>query len=126
MFRIAKIDPLRVEIIVPAAAYGAVQKGVIAQILPELPNSPRLDAKVTLVDKLIDPASNTFRVRAELPNAKAAIPSGLRCKAEIAGVTGTTPPAAAAAARPPQQSEVATPRPLAARIDAQHPTSIAR
>jgi RND family efflux transporter MFP subunit len=125
MFRIAKIDPLRVEIIVPAAAYGAVQKGVVAQILPELPNSPRLDAKVTLVDKLIDPASNTFRVRAELPNAKAAIPSGLRCKAEIAGVTGTTPPAAAAA-RAPQQSEVATPRPLAARMDTQVPTSAAR
>ncbi len=114
MFRIAKTDPLRVEIIVPAASYGLVRTGVFAQIMPELPNSPRVDAKVVLVDKMIDAASNTFRVRAELPNAKGAIPSGLRCKAEIAGVTGTTPAAAPAASAP------ATPKPLAAaRMDLQ-------
>ena len=42
-----------------------------------------LQAKVVLVDKMIDPASNTFRVRAELPNAKSAIPPGLRCRAKL-------------------------------------------
>jgi multidrug efflux pump subunit AcrA (membrane-fusion protein) len=119
MFRIAKIDPLRVEIIVPAAAYGAVQKGVFAQIMPELPNAPRVDAKVVLVDKMIDAASNTFRVRAELPNANGTIPSGLRCKAEIAGVTGASPsapPAPAAHVEP-------APKPLAAyRMDTRLPT----
>jgi hypothetical protein len=31
----------------------------------------------------MDAASNTFRVRAELANADAALPSGLRCKAEL-------------------------------------------
>jgi len=123
MFRIAKIDPLRVEIIVPAAAYGAVQKGVFAQIMPELPNAPRVDAKVVLVDKMIDAASNTFRVRAELPNSKAAIPSGLRCKAEIAGVTGTTQAAVPA----PAAHLGSAPKPLAAsRIDTRLPTAKAQ
>ena len=89
MFRVAKIDPLRVEIIAPAALYGSVHKGMAAQIIPDLPNAARLDSKVVLVDKLIDAASNTFRVRAELPNGKGAVPSGLRCRAELAGVAET-------------------------------------
>jgi RND family efflux transporter MFP subunit len=83
MFRIARINPLRVEIIVPAELFGTVKKGMQAQVTPDLPNAKTLQAKVVLVDKLIDPASNTFRVRAELPNARNAIPSGLRCHAEI-------------------------------------------
>jgi RND family efflux transporter MFP subunit len=119
MFRIARIDPLRVEIIVPAAAYGVVAKGVDAQIIPELPNAAKLDAKVVLVDKLIDAASNTFRVRAELPNANSAIPSGLRCRAEIAGV--------AAALAPPAAARETPPKPLAqSRIDTRAPVTAVR
>jgi multidrug efflux pump subunit AcrA (membrane-fusion protein) len=85
MFRLAKIDPLRVEIIAPAALFGSVQKGTTAQIMPELPNASKLEAKVVLVDRLVDAASNTFRVRAELPNVNGTLPSGLRCKAELGG-----------------------------------------
>ncbi|MDB5863904.1 MAG: hypothetical protein JWO70_1710 [Betaproteobacteria bacterium] len=99
MFRLAKVDPLRVEIIAPAALYGSIRKGMAAQITPELPNAARLDTKVVLVDRIIDAASNTFRVRAELPNANAAVPSGLRCRAEMAGVAEAVVPAAAAAPR---------------------------
>jgi RND family efflux transporter MFP subunit len=87
LFRIAKTDLLRVEIIAPAAMYGSIKNGMPAQIVPEIPNAPRVDAKVVLVDKLIDAASNTFRVRAELPNAKGAVPSGSRCKAELPGAS---------------------------------------
>src|SRR5688500_13179493 len=35
MFKVAKIDPLRVEIIAPAALYGSVHKGMAAQIIPD-------------------------------------------------------------------------------------------
>ncbi len=86
MFRIARVDPLRVEIIVPAELFGTVKKGMTAQVTPDLPNAVAMQADVVLVDKLIDPASNTFRVRAALPNAESAIPSGLRCRAELHGV----------------------------------------
>lgn len=97
-FRIVKIDPLRVEVVVPSAMYGSVQPGMTAQILPDMPGATKLNARVVLVDKVIDGASNTFRVRAEIPNANAALPSGLRCKAELPGqggiASGTVPPPA--------------------------------
>jgi multidrug efflux pump subunit AcrA (membrane-fusion protein) len=32
---------------------------------------------------VIDPASNSFRVRLELPNPEAALPPGLRCKVDF-------------------------------------------
>jgi hypothetical protein len=38
---------------------------------------------VTLVDRVIDPASGTFDVRAELPNPDHLIPSGLRCTVQF-------------------------------------------
>ncbi len=100
MFRVARIDPLRVEIIVSAALFGSIAKGMAAQIIPELPNAARVDAKVVLVDRMIDAASNTFRVRAQLPNANGALPSGLRCKAEIAGAGQSAQTVPAPAARP--------------------------
>lgn len=107
MFRVAKIDPLRVEIVVPAALFGSIQKGMAAQIMPELPNAGRVEAKVVLVDKMIDPASNTFRVRAELPNANGALPSGLRCKAEVAGAGAETAQAAPPSTKPATNGVVA-------------------
>ena len=84
LFRLAKVDPLRVEVVVPAALFGTIRAGTMLEVTPELPNVGALTAKVVLVDQVMDAASNTFRARAELPNANAALPSGLRCKAEIA------------------------------------------
>jgi RND family efflux transporter MFP subunit len=81
MFRIARVDPLRVEIIIPAALFGTVTNGMLAVVTPDIPDAKSLRARVVLVDKMIDPASNTFRVRAELPNSNRAIPPGLRCRA---------------------------------------------
>ena len=95
MFRIAKVDPLRVEIIVPAALFGTIRAGMLAKVTPDLPNVAAVEAKIVLVDRLVDAASNTFRVRAELPNADAAIASGLRCKAELMEASDAGPAAAA-------------------------------
>lgn len=83
LFRIAKINPLRVEMVISAASYGTISKGMHLKVVPQLTNIPTLDAKVTLVDKLIDGASNTFRVRAAIQNPNSEIPSGLRCKVEL-------------------------------------------
>jgi RND family efflux transporter MFP subunit len=88
MFRVAKVDPLRVEIIVPVALFGTIHNGMIARVTPDLPNIAAVEARVVLVDRLVDAASNTFRVRAELPNADAAIASGLRCKAVLMDMAG--------------------------------------
>jgi RND family efflux transporter MFP subunit len=94
MFRIAKIDPLRVEIIVPAALFGTIHAGMVAKVTPDLPNVAAVEARVVLVDRLVDAASNTFRVRAELPNADAAVASGLRCKAQLMESSAAEPAAA--------------------------------
>jgi RND family efflux transporter MFP subunit len=83
LFRIVKTDPLRVEIVAPSSMFGMVSAGTVVKVMPELPNAPALLAEVDLVDTVIDGASNTFRVRATLSNPDGALPSGLRCRAEV-------------------------------------------
>lgn len=80
LFRIVKTNPLRVEMVAPVALFGSIHKDDFVTITPELPNLQQLEAKVVLVDKIIDGASNTFRIRAEIDNPNFEIPSGLRCK----------------------------------------------
>ncbi len=97
VLRIAAIDPLRVDVLVPATAFGQLQPGMTGLVRPELASRPALQATVKTVDRLIDAASNTFRVRLELANPDGALPAGLRCKVElpINGLTlasGNTPP----------------------------------
>jgi RND family efflux transporter MFP subunit len=79
LLRVAQIDPLRVEVIVPAQIFGRIIPGMPATIVPELPEYGEQMATVTIVDKVIDAASSTFGVRLELPNAEQQMPSGLRC-----------------------------------------------
>ena len=79
LLRVAQIDPLRVEVIVPAQMFGRIIPGMTATIVPEFPEYGEQVATVTIVDKLIDAASSTFGVRLELPNAEQQMPSGLRC-----------------------------------------------
>jgi RND family efflux transporter MFP subunit len=78
--KIVQIDPLRVEVVAPAGRFNSIRTGSTARVTPDLAGSAEHVAKVVLVDPVIDAASNTFRVRLELPNAGYAIPSGLRCK----------------------------------------------
>lgn len=79
LVRVAQIDPLRVEVIVPAQIFGKISPGMSATVVPELPEYGERTATVTLVDKVIDSASSTFGVRLELPNSDQQLPSGLRC-----------------------------------------------
>lgn len=96
MLRIAAIDPLRVDVLVPAAQFGQIPPGASARVVPELLDREARQATVTSVDRVIDAASNTFRVRLELPNPGNALPAGLRCKVQFDGIdlaaTSTIPP----------------------------------
>ena len=74
ILRIAQLDPLRVEVIVPVGRFGTITKGMRAEVTPELTKRRKYIAQVTIVDKVVDAASGTFGVRLELPN-----PGGLRC-----------------------------------------------
>jgi RND family efflux transporter MFP subunit len=76
---IARIDPLRVEVILPSAFYGTIAEGQRAAVEPEFGDTVHI-AQVEIVDRVIDAASGTFGVRLELPNPEQAIPGGLHCQ----------------------------------------------
>jgi RND family efflux transporter MFP subunit len=80
IMRIAQINPLRVEAILPSALFGTIERGMRAAIEPEFPGDQVYIATVEIVDRVIDAASGTFGVRLGLPNADYAIPGGLHCR----------------------------------------------
>jgi RND family efflux transporter MFP subunit len=79
ILRIAQLDPLRVEVIVPVGKFGTIKNGMRAEVTPELARKRKYIAQVIIVDKVVDAASGTFGVRLELPNPGNYIPGGLRC-----------------------------------------------
>ena len=128
--RVARIDPLRVEAIVPASQFGSIAAGQVATVRTDLPNFSTLSAKVVLVDRVIDPASNSFRVRLTLPNPENRIPSGLRCRVDFAtspgspavpASSGTVTPTKAPAPKPtaPLKGATASAQPQAQTISPQ-------
>lgn len=95
--KVATVDPLKVEVIVPATYFSKIKEGMTATVKPEMADTELRNAKVIIVDKVIDAASNSFRVRLELPNPENVLPPGLRCKVEFAELAGTPDPANAKA-----------------------------
>lgn len=82
ILKIAQIEPLRVEAVLPIEAYGKLKVGDRADILPNGLGG-RYTGKITVVDKVLDSASATFGVRLELPNPKGVLPAGIRCRIEF-------------------------------------------
>lgn len=80
---VASLDPLNVEVIVPATHYGAIRIGSTASVLLDQPIGGSYPAKVVIIDQVIDAASGTFGVRLQLPNPKSALPAGLKCRVEF-------------------------------------------
>ncbi|MGZ8927746.1 MAG: efflux RND transporter periplasmic adaptor subunit [Methylobacter sp.] len=83
IMKLAQIDPLRVELVAPAALFGQISKGMSAEIHPEKPANQTYQATVTTVDKLIDPASGSFTVRLALPNPNDKLVGGVNCVAKF-------------------------------------------
>lgn len=77
--KLAQVDPLRVDVVLPVARYGAIKVGATADVKPEPPFAGSYKATVRVVDRVIDSASGTFRVRLELPNPKGDVPAGVKC-----------------------------------------------
>lgn len=98
VLRVASIDPLRVSLMMPMAQYGQIKVGDTMSIRPEMAGMSAVNAKVQYVDKVVDAASNTFRIRLSLPNPDHRLPGGLRCKADpmVKSTHQPTPPNASA------------------------------
>ncbi|HZP92261.1 MAG TPA: efflux RND transporter periplasmic adaptor subunit [Burkholderiales bacterium] len=83
IMKLAEIDPLYVEVVLPVSMYGRIKEGGRATVMPEPPLRGRYGAKVKVVDRVIDAASGTFGVRLELPNRSGSIPAGARCRVQF-------------------------------------------
>jgi RND family efflux transporter MFP subunit len=89
ILKIAEVDTLYVEVILPASAFGKVKLGMEVQVVPEIPPGSRHAGTVKVIDRLLDAASGTFGVRLELPNGAYKIPAGIRCLASFPGIDGS-------------------------------------
>ncbi len=91
ILKIADIDVLHVEVILPVEAYGKVKVGTKAEVMPDAPVGGKYTAVVSVVDRVLDAASGTFGVRLQLPNKQRALPAGIRCRASFAGIGDDVP-----------------------------------
>jgi RND family efflux transporter MFP subunit len=80
ILKLAQINPLNVEVILPVQLFGTIKVDAPATVKPEDPVGGNYKAKVKIVDPFIEAASGTFRVRLELPNPNHRLPHGLKCK----------------------------------------------
>jgi multidrug efflux pump subunit AcrA (membrane-fusion protein) len=80
VLKLAQIDPLNVEVFAPVEIFGTIKVGTLAKVRPEAPIGGSYNAKVVIVDRVIDAASGTFGIRLEIPNPKYHLPAGLKCR----------------------------------------------
>lgn len=80
ILKLAQINPLRVEVVMPVLLYGSVRPGMRARVTAEVASKNSYKASVKIVDKVVDSASGTFGVRLDLPNPGGNIPAGVKCK----------------------------------------------
>ena len=83
IMKLAQVNPLKVEMIAPTEYFGRIQRGMQAEIYPEQPANKMFRATVSVVDKLIDPASGSFTVRMLLPNPDDRLVGGVNCLARF-------------------------------------------
>lgn len=83
VMKLAQVDPLRVEVYAPLSLLGRLKMGMRADVRPEGKGQPVYQAKIVVVNRVVDSASGTFGVRLEMPNPNNAIAAGLACTVEF-------------------------------------------
>jgi multidrug efflux pump subunit AcrA (membrane-fusion protein) len=81
--KLAQVNPLKVELIAPTEYFGLIKKGMQVEIYPEKPADRIFMATVSIVDRLIDPASGSFNVTMTLPNPDESLVGGVNCLANL-------------------------------------------
>lgn len=85
LLTLAQVDPLQVEITLEPSRYPAIAAGQVGELRLDIPVNRTVAVRVDAIDPLIDPASDTFRVRLALPNPGNRIPAGTRCSLRLPG-----------------------------------------
>lgn len=79
ILRIAKLDPLHVEAVLPMRYLHSIKMGMTATV--SATNSAAAQkATVTVIDQVMDAASGTFGVRLSMQNPDYTIPAGVLCQ----------------------------------------------
>lgn len=94
ILKLAQIDPLRVEVVLPIQYYGKLRLGMTGEVTPESLGG-RYRATIKVIDRVFDAASGTFGVRLELPNPHGSLPGGIRCSVDFPRLEAIEPPGAA-------------------------------
>lgn len=79
IMRIAQLDPLAVEAVVPIDLHGQLKAGMRAQVYTQGDNGQSYEAQVITIDRAGDAASGTFGVRLTLPNPDYRVLAGVKC-----------------------------------------------
>src|SRR5262249_53751212 len=83
LFRLGDPDTLRAELLLPESRLGTVRAGQPVR-LTLVHGGRTVEARVTRVSPLVDPASGTFRVVIDLDNRRARLPGGVSVRADLA------------------------------------------
>jgi RND family efflux transporter MFP subunit len=86
ILQLVQLDPLNVEVLLPASRFGVIKPGMQAKVVPEAPLEGAYTAEVKIVDRVIDASSGMFGVRLELPNPNNKLPGGLRCTVSFSAI----------------------------------------
>lgn len=95
ILKLVQVEPLRVEVVLPLAAWGKLKTKTTAEVVPEGIGG-RYTATITVIDSVFDTASGTFGVRLQMPNAGGKVPAGIRCAVDFPALRDLAPPPAAA------------------------------
>ncbi|WP_261817083.1 efflux RND transporter periplasmic adaptor subunit [Vibrio gallicus] len=80
--RIATLNPMHAEVVLPAELYGSINKNE-SITLYTLGSEVAFQGKVKIIDPIIDAASNTFAVTVVLNNDEGILSAGVRCRVEF-------------------------------------------
>lgn len=84
ILKLARIDPLRIEVFAPLSWLGKLSVGMEADVIPDSSPAAVYRARVTEIGRVLDAASGTVHVELELPNASLNLPAGLKCTVRFA------------------------------------------
>lgn len=80
---VASLNPLRVEVVMPFDSWGVVKVGQQLSEIPAEPVGGKFSARIILVDPIVDAASGTYRVRAEIDNKNGKLSAGIACQVAL-------------------------------------------
>ncbi|MCV6621757.1 MAG: efflux RND transporter periplasmic adaptor subunit [Cellvibrionaceae bacterium] len=82
--RVAQLNPLHVQAILPVELMGRLAIGQVASVGLSVDDyQPNYEAQISLVDRVADAPSSTFSVRLSLQNDELTIPAGVRCRVKF-------------------------------------------